>query len=123
MNQTIPSHPHRATPVWQNIGEMTLPARPDDSDAILSLLEEKLKPLQLPVDLSDRIVRSIQEVSGRAMMGGLRMEHIHLFIFVPANYGITRSSWGFFHIERINAKDDSSFHSHAVDLYLYPEGK
>jgi hypothetical protein len=121
MNQTTPSQPHGAAPTWQNIGEMSLPVSTDDGDAILSLLAGKLELLQLPVELIHRIVKSIQEVSMRAEMGGMRMEHIHLFIFVPANYKIVRGTWGFFRIERMNAGDDNTSPSHAVDLYLYPE--
>jgi hypothetical protein len=119
MNQTNPSR--KTTSVWQNIEEIMLPVSSNDSDAILSLLEEMLGPLQLPVGLIDRIVKSVQEVAGRAMMGGLRMERIYLSVFVPANYGILRGTWGFFRIERINAGDDNNSPSYAVDLYLYPE--
>jgi hypothetical protein len=121
MNHTIPSHPQKDKPVWQNIGEMMLPVSTDDSDAILSLLERKLEPLQVPVELIHRIVKSIQEVSGRVGTGSVEREHIHLFLFVPANYRIMRGTWGFFRIERINAGDDNTSPSHAVDLYLYPE--
>lgn len=121
MNQTIPSHPQRGTPLWQNIGEMMLPVSTDDSDAMLSLLEGELEPLQLPVELIHRIVKSIQEVPGRAGMGGIEREHIHLFLFVPTNFRIMRGTWGFFRIERINDGDGSTSTSHAVDLYLYPE--
>jgi hypothetical protein len=101
---------------------MKLPIGPDGGDAIRSLLEETLDPLQLPVELIRRVVKSIQEVTGRAVAGGLLMEHIHLFIFVPTNYRSMRGMWGFFRIERINAGDDNSPPNHAVDLYLYPEG-
>jgi hypothetical protein len=123
MNKTTPSHLHGTAPTWQNIGEMKLPVSTDESDAILSLLEGKLEPLQLPVELIHRIVKSIQEVSMRAEMGGMRIERIHLFLFVPANYRIMRGTWGFFRIERINAGDDITSPSHAVDLYLYPEAR
>jgi hypothetical protein len=121
MNQTIPSHPQRAKPAWQNIGELMLSVGPDDSNAIPSLLQEKLEPLGLPMELIDRIVKSIREVAERAVMGGVRLEHIHLFIFVPANYRVMGGTWGFFRIERINAEDDNTSPGHAVDLYLYPE--
>jgi hypothetical protein len=121
MNPNIPSQTQGAALAWQTIGEMMLPVRPEDGASILSLLEEKLAPLQLPVELIDRIVKSIQVVSVRAERGGIRMEHIHLFLFVPANYRIMRGTWGFFRIERINDGEGNTSPSHAVDLYLYPE--
>jgi hypothetical protein len=122
MNQSIPSHPQRDTPTWQNIGEIRLPVSPDNGDAILSLLEEKLAPLQLPEELIHRFVKSIQEVSMRLEMREKGMEHVRLFLFVPAHYSPLTGTWGFFRIERTTAEDDSTSPSHTVDLYLYPEG-
>lgn len=98
-----------------------MPVNLDGSITTRSLLGEKLDPLQLPMELMDRIVKSIQEVLARAVIAETGSEHIHLFIFVPVNYSTMGRTWGFFRIERINAGDNNASPSHAVDLYLYPE--
>jgi hypothetical protein len=122
MNQTHTSQIPRAAPAWQNIGEIRLPVSPDNGDAIPALLEEKLAALHLSLELMHRIVKSIQEVSMRLEMREKGMEHVRLFLFVPAHYSPMTGTWGFFRIERTTAEDDSSSPSHTVDLYLYPEG-
>lgn len=103
------------------MGEITLPVDLDGRESIYSPLQEKLVPLHLPVDLIPKITKSIHESMQRAVMKEAGLEHIHLFIHVPADYNTRDGSWGFFRIERMDAEGAHASHSHAVDLYLYPE--
>ena len=120
MNQTDPPQ-KSARSVWQPIGEIILPVDMDGSAVIYSSLQEKLASLQLTMDLIHTIGKSILEIMERAREKETGLEHVHLFLYIPANYRALRRTWGFFRIERIGAEGALAFHSHAVDLYLYPE--
>lgn len=120
MKHTEPSH-QSARSVWQSMGEITLPVDLEGRESIYAPLQEKLGPLHLPMDLLSRITSSIHEIMDRAVTKETGPEHIHLFIHVPAGYSTQVGSWGFFRIERMDEEGAHASHSHAVDLYLYPE--
>lgn len=120
MKHTDPP-PNSARSKWQVMGEIMLPVGPEVGEAIHSSLEEKLGPLQLPLDLLVRIRKSIQEIVERAVTRETGRKHVHLFIHVPGDYSAQVQSWGFFRIERMDAEGAHASDSHAVDLYLYPE--
>jgi hypothetical protein len=124
MNQTDPNHsPMPARSGWQAVGEITLPNSLGGNGKFDSLLQEKLEPLNLEAEFIHRVVNSIEQTLDRAVIREGRFEHIHLFIFVPANYNTQPGTWGFFRIERIDGERDGTSRGHAVDLYLYPEGR
>jgi hypothetical protein len=124
MNQTDPYPSHTfGRSGWQAVGEITARNGLDGSGTFFSLLQEKLEPLHLEAEFIRRVMNSIEQILQRAVKQEGVFEHIHLFIFVQANYSTMPGSWGFFRIERIDGEADSTSRSHAVDLYLYPEGR
>ena len=120
MKQIEPPH-KSARSIWQSMGEITLPVDQVGRESMSAQLQEKLGPLHLPMDLLSRITSSIHEIMERAVTKETGLEHVHLFIHVPAGYSTQVGSWGFFRIERMDAEGAHASHSHAVDLYLYPE--
>jgi hypothetical protein len=120
MKQTDPPH-ESARSAWQSIGEILLPVDSDGREAIHPSLQECLAPLHLPTDFIHRVAKSLDEILQRAVTKQTGLEHIHLFLYLPANYSAQMGSWGFFRIERIHAGGAQGARNHAVDLYLYPE--
>ncbi len=123
MNQNNPSRFPSSYPAWQAAGQVLLPANPGERMEARSRLVEKLDPLQLPEEFVHRIETSVRQILERVDTREPRFDHVRLFIFVPVDYKANRGSWGFFRIERIDSSDAGRFRGHAVDLYLYPDGK
>lgn len=110
---------------WQLLGELNLSARPDDEFTLNSWLTELLNPLDLSTDFMDRVLDSVQSSVMRIVQPdtALLFGHIHLSIYAPYERVPERKTWGFFHIERIENRDDSvNANDHAINFYLYVEG-
>lgn len=124
---TTDSSPHPATsPGWRLFGELELPAASGANATIQVWLVDMLASLHLRADFVERLLNSALEAAVRILQSntGSSIGHIHLSIFAPNEIASPGSTWGFFRIEKIDSTDLGKDHpDHAVEFYLYPEGK
>jgi len=110
---------------WQMLGEREQAVEEGMEAKIQASLMEILHSLPLPADFLNRILKSAQESARRALRWRtvMKIEHIHLKVFVPQNSISDENTWGFFGIEKVGtptantAQDD-----HSIEYYLYLEG-
>jgi hypothetical protein len=117
---------HPPSPDWHTLGELELPVGVSTNEAVHIWLAEILAPLNLSPDFLERVLISAQESAGHALQPNAEgtLSHIHIAILVPRDHAPAGKSWGFFHIERIEANsDDNDECHHAIDFYLYVEGE
>jgi len=115
-------HDHNAG--WQIFGELEMPASVGMEDALIVWLSEVLHPLNLQTELLNKIIVSAQDAVARAVYaeGMLRIEYIHLTVFVPLEREKKGQAWGFFRLEKIEDTQEKDIGSdHAIDVYLYKE--
>lgn len=108
------------------LGKLVLPITKSTDEAVYTWLAEVLMPLKLPADFLGMVLGSAQESVGNTIHPNPddTLSHIHISILVPRGHIPSGKSWGFFHIERIEAGVDSSDEiHHAIDFYLYVEGE
>ncbi len=113
-------------PAWHMLGELVLPIVKSTDQAVHTWLVEVLMPLNLSSEFMGRVLGSAQESVGNTINPNSEsaLSHIHISILVPRGHIPSRKSWGFFHIERIEAGVDSSDEiHHAIEFYLYVEGE
>ncbi len=108
---------------WQRICDIPVSTGDDNMSLIRMELEAKLEPLHLPLELMDRLMHSTQEIMQHAALPEAGSPSVHMFIYVTQDHRSKAGPWGFFRIERINRTDDNLPRDHAVEFYLYPEGK
>lgn len=111
---------------WQVLGDLELAFGSEADSAISSWLTEVLSPLDLQTDFLNKVLKSAQESAAHALQAEpvMALEHIHLLIFAPPDPRIKGLTWGFFRIEKVeNALVDRDFPDHAIEFYLYVEGK
>ena len=108
---------------WQILGELEITGgpKPELSTWLASIFSE----LNLRADFQDKVVRSAHEGVSHAMRAGTtrRFEHLHLFIFVPANRALNNHNWGFYRIEKVENAAGKAQPDHAIEFYLYQDGK
>jgi len=109
---------------WQLLGELTLSLSSDADLAITPWLRKLLEPLKMSTDFLNRVLESAQDSVMRILqpIATLTSNHVHLSIFVPNEPILERTTWGFFHIERIENRGNT-VDDHAIDFYLYIEGQ
>ncbi|NTU55711.1 MAG: hypothetical protein HGA79_05630 [Anaerolineales bacterium] len=115
-----------SSPAWHTLGELELPVEVSMDETIRAWLMEILASINLPPDFLVRVLKSAQESVWNAIHPNSEdtHSHIHFSILVPHGHTPSGKSWGFFHIERIEASADSSDERHhAIDFYLYVEGE
>jgi hypothetical protein len=108
------------------LGELVLPIATSTDEAVHTWLVEVLMPLNLSPDFLGRVLKSAQESAGHAFQSNIEgtISHVHVLILAPCEHAPSGKSWGFFHIERIEASaDNSAERHHAIDFYLYVEGE
>ena len=113
-------------PAWLPLGELILPIGENPDEAIHQWLPEILFPLQLSEDFLERVIRSAQESSERAMQ--TQEEHpagqISLCLFIPLTLTASESTWGYFSIAKLTNQDnEQESSSPAIHFYLYVEGE
>lgn len=121
------THPNESPPEvspsrWQVLGERELAAGIEAGPALDEWLSTILRPLDLHADFLHRVQTSAHEASARAMQAPDqgRSAPIHLRVFVPAGLAGDCPCWGFFRIEKAGSAEDAP---HAIEFYLYLEGK
>lgn len=113
-------------PAWHMLGELVLPIVKSTDQAVHTWLVEVLMPLNLSSEFMGRVLGSAQESVGNTINPNSEsaISHIHISILVPRGHIPSRKSWGFFHIEKIEAGVDSSDEiHHAIEFFLYVEGE
>ena len=112
-------------PIWRTLGELELPVSASTDEPIQAWLAESLAPLNLPSGFTERVLRSAQESARRAFdpNAGEARAQIHVLVLVPSGTIPSGRTWGFFHIERIEASASGAERQHAIDFYLYGEGE
>jgi len=108
------------------LGELELPVVTSMEETVHTWLADVLTPLNLSPDFLGRVLKSAQISTGHAFQPNFEgiISHVHFSILVPHGHASPGKSWGFFHIERIEASADSSDkRHHAIDFYLYIEGE
>jgi hypothetical protein len=116
--------PHRSGIGWRSLGELELPAGANMEETLYAWLTEILHPLELPVELFNKIVASAQDAVARAQRFDTWtiIGHIHLAVFAPKNIIAHGKVWGFFRIDKIDDVASSMNHpNHIVEFYLYQE--
>jgi hypothetical protein len=124
LNQTT-SHPYNPGTAWQVLGELELPVDADVTSALDAWLVEILSPLNLQANMLHKILISAQEAAQRALQTAneMALEHLHLHVYAPANNVHPGQTWGFFAIKRIEMAAGNRQPEHAVEFYLYADGK
>lgn len=110
---------------WRMLGELELPVGSETNGMVSTWLTEILSPLDMHLDFLNRILKSAEDAAVRTFQAEVitKIEHIHLLIFVPAEYSSKNKTWGFFRIEKVeNTHADIPIASHAIEFYLYVEG-
>lgn len=111
---------------WRILGELELPVGSETNGMLSMWLTEILSPLDMHVDFLNRILKSAQNAAVRAFQAEteIKSEHIHLLIFVPQDIASRDKTWGFFRIEKIESStENTAVAAHAIELYLYREGR
>ncbi len=108
---------------WHLLGqlEITIGPAPDLSIWLMGIFSD----LNLRADLLDKIVRSAEEGVSKALQARAveRLEHLHLFIFVPVSRVLNNHNWGFYRIEKIETPAGKAKPDHSIEFYLYQDGK
>lgn len=108
---------------WQVLGELELIAGPDADRTVSKWLAVILGPLDLRADFLNKVLKSAQDASARAMQNGVRFEHLHLLVFAPSTRSSNGQTWGFFRIEKVeSAVADRMNSNHTIEFYLYLDG-
>jgi hypothetical protein len=108
------------------LGELELQVGVKADDTIGAWLTELLAPLNLHADFLNKVLNSAQDSAARILLteSAAKFEHVHLIIFVPSEPISKEHTWGFFRIEKIESTTaDENFPDHAIEFYLYVEGK
>lgn len=126
MKQTDPSPNHLSGTDWHRLGEIELRRDEKAEGAVRTWMVEILSPLSLHADFLNKILKSAKEAVTRTMhaeAGGLEFEHLHLFVFAPAENRSNGKTWGFFRIEKVESslRRGKPF-DHSIEFYLYIEG-
>lgn len=126
MKQIDSPHKDKQDSGWQLLGGINLSVSSEVDFPITPWLTELLGPLDLSIDFLNRVLESVQDSVARAIHSNVAnpFGHINLSVFAPHEPISIRKTWGFFHIERIESRDDSvDAREHAIDFYLYVEGQ
>lgn len=110
---------------WRILGELEFPVGAETNGMISTWLTEVLSPLDMHVDFLNRILKSAQDAAIRAFQAEaeIKLERLHLLIFVPPEHAPRDNTWGFFRIEKIeNSPTGVARASHAIEFYLYMDG-
>ena len=109
---------------WQFFCELGLPLDSDAEQTVAVWLAESLKRLDLPEDFVNKVLTSAQEAVTRLtrIESVLKIEHIHVSLFIPPAPIQESQSWGFFRAEKImDTAGDATVHSQVIAIYLYVE--
>ena len=108
---------------WQVLGNLELPIGSGTDDVIASWLVETLSPLNLHTDFLNKVLKSAQEATARAMQAEvvIQFKHVHLLVFAPPDHTPSSDNWGFFRIEKVENARDQDYPNHAIEFYLYLE--
>lgn len=71
------------------------------------------------------MLNSLQQTGSRLLRANveIKLEHIHLLVYVPSNRTTLKQTWGFFSVEKLeDAKEGPVVHEHTIEIYLYLEG-
>ena len=111
---------------WQLLGKHTITRQSLSETPINIWLVETLRPLNLKASFLDKILTSAQLSAENTLQSpsATRFEHIHLLIFTSAMLSFDGETWGFFRIEKIDGLvEENQSPDHAIEFYLYLEGK
>jgi hypothetical protein len=111
---------------WRRLGEHKVRAGSDALGSITAWLTQTLRPLNLPTDLTGKILRSAHEAAARALHlneSSAGYGHIHLVALAPSHHTDKGQTWGFFRMEKLEASPaGESPPGHSIELYLYIDG-
>lgn len=119
----ISPNPH---PDWQILGEIELPLGEHANPKLDAWLLDALIPLHLHADFLNKIRKSVEEVTARAMQTEMvmRPQRTRVLIRIPANRPSDIQTWGFFRIEKVElAAENENSPQHTIEFYLFPEGQ
>jgi hypothetical protein len=107
---------------WQLLGKLTLTEGSPTYSLVKTWLVETLSPLSLNTSLLDKIITSAKLAAEYTLQSpsAKRFKHIHLLVFTSAMHPSNGQTWGFFRIEKIDRLVEED---HAIEFYLYLEGK
>lgn len=109
---------------WQLLGELELTVNADSGRAVGEWLMVILSPFQLQADFVIKVVRSAQEAAARVLQSetGIRYQHTHLLLYIPADRTANGGTWGFFRIEKVGIETvNGTPRDHSIEFYLYLE--
>ena len=120
--------PHRPSGTdWQVLGELELPIGSECAGVIDIWMREKLRPVKLQTDITNRIVKSAQDAVGHfteSKGAGAEIGHIHILIFAPISHKLDEKTWGFFRIEKLESvREAKNPPDHYIEFHLYFEGE
>lgn len=110
---------------WQVLGQLEITIGPEPEPELSTWLESIFGELNLRADFQNKVLRSAHEGVSKAIQAGRvrRLEHLHLFIFVPASGALNNHNWGFYRIEKVENKAGNAKPDHSIEFYLYQDGK
>jgi hypothetical protein len=125
MKHRNPSSQPVQEPGWQLLGDKALPVSTDLQDATSDWLLRLLRPHGLREDFLNKLIASAKEAALRAAQADSveQARHLHVLVYMR-NGAFADQTWGFFRIEKIEEpKDGQETSGHAIDFYLYQEGR
>lgn len=111
---------------WRLFGEVKLLTSAAINDRMHTWLEETLRPLGLNDHFLSKLLASADLVVAQNTSSGSSpaQKQIHLLIYTPGGGLPHGQSWGFFWMEKKrDAKSDATNPNHAIEFYLYWEGR
>ena len=117
-------HQHMDTD-WQFLGELGLPVGSDPQQMVAAWLTTSLRTLDLPEDFVNKVLKSAQDAVTRLtrVESVMKIEHIHVRLFISPTHTQVSPFWGFFRAEKImDTAEDALVHGQMIAFYLYVEG-
>lgn len=124
MNPIEPNSRDLAGTGWQILGQLELTLNLNVEYQVQDWLTALLLPLLLHESFMNKVLRSAQEYSLRALHSNIDAVngHVHLVILVQKDLTMRSDTWGFFRIEKIDNAEQNPLHpDHTVEFYLYLE--
>jgi hypothetical protein len=108
---------------WQVLEELELMAGSNADATVGKCLAVILSRLDLRADFLDKVLKSAQEATSRAMQAESvrKFEHLHLLIFVPTAHTQNNQNWGFYRIEKVEKAAGKTNPDHTIEFFLYQE--
>jgi hypothetical protein len=114
-------------PEWKLLGQLKIAFSTDAEGIVGAWLRNTLVPLDLPAEFQRRFINSVDATIAQPTPPNgamLEADPVHLLIFITTIHASKRSTWGFFHLEKMDsAANECDPRNHSIEFYLYVESR